>query len=396
MASVHDRTTVLEMKYGVSMAHQLLPPFPASLYGDKLQLPIELQNEPYTFNDNGLRAEVYSNRKFLFQIDTGGVAHCQVGTGSVYNLEEQDPIDDFKQARMKRTSRVSVLSVYERYGMQVVYSYLHYLYYNKNFRAVPDWLNVYLSASLLEIGGQYYYHYDSSPYQTLFMCSEMLRLLADKDKNEPRLASDLYPVPEHTLPEELLSRVIGSMRVSKEIARNVLRQQCSAIPTYDELAVTHGIAGHEYDGQIIRSDPDTLMVSTTSAAGYLLVWSIRREGKKFIYEYQVTNDELESDNIVAFWLPDYERVFKDRGCNAEQAIVTMLEKIRRETSPTEENAEFICSWILSICYTLDLNVTTDDSKLEIVFNNIYELAEELDSLLEFAIGHYSSREVIDW
>ena len=217
----------LRQKYSDNVHPANLPQFITNTRteGPDLVLPEELLNEPWTFDDTGLRLELKSRRpKFLFKIDEEGVASCIVGTSYIGDQDLGGLPDNFDGARMKRTSNISVLSVYSNYGLDITYEYLWYLYHNKHPRLAVAWLTTYLASSLDEILGPEralsFRHKlsDTSPYHAIYLCSEIMRLLEQRDNREPKLVSDLTDVPEGTLPADLLARVIGSARISKELA----------------------------------------------------------------------------------------------------------------------------------------------------------------------------------
>lgn len=118
--------------------------------------------------------------------------------------------------------------------------------------------------------------------------------------------------------------------------------------------------------------------------------TIRREGAQFIYtfEYDVVEMELTGmEPVSGFSLGAYAGVFRRRRCDPLSSIVALLKRIRRDTHPTENNVDLICSWVLSLSDLTREN--ENNSLLQIVFEDIYSLAGELDRLLELSIVVYT-------
>lgn len=207
-----------------------LPEFFPS-YLDDVPLPNELRNEPFALVDTKLRPEIrLSRRRFVFEIEGDSRPVCTVGSSVIRGtpplLASEVPVN------MKRRSNVSVLSVYETYGLEIAYSYLHFLYTVKYLRYAPQWLTIYLLGSLLEIEGRTIIT-ASDPgdkYKTLYLCSTIMRALEHRDSMQPKLRSPLRSVPEGTLPPDVLSRILDSTRVSKTIAKDVRGERCNAVP----------------------------------------------------------------------------------------------------------------------------------------------------------------------
>lgn len=112
-------------------------------------LPEELLSEPYkltipysSLHSCDLAEIIVPRPRFLFEITTEYVS-VTVGSHIVRLLYHPDPIDP-SSLPSKRTSNISLLTVYDTYGIVRAREFLHYLYYGmKDGRGV--WLDTYLS-----------------------------------------------------------------------------------------------------------------------------------------------------------------------------------------------------------------------------------------------------------
>ncbi|CAH6420300.1 Hypothetical protein POVR2_LOCUS119 [uncultured virus] len=359
-----------------------LPQFFESYLTD-VPLPQELQNYPFTLKDTGDRIEMRVSRpKFMFSI-SDRLCTCVIGTeiiGTAHDHTLQWPKGS------KRQSDASVLTIYDTYGLEVACTYLRYLYNTKYLFDAPAWLLVYLLGSLEAItpSDVGYDTSSTSKYHILYLCCQIMRALENLDKNEPKMLEQLEEVPEDTLPADLLARIIGSQRVSKSVAEEVLHQKCSSVPTNQELKEANGWTS--LNGLILRSaDMKEYVIGTERYLGrekLIEQRKIVRSGGKFIYTYAYSDSflNLPDQQVVGFQLYDYERAYQARGC-PEGSILSMLRGIRRNVKPIEEDVEAICCWILALDAHLGLN-EEDDNEDEAIFSNIYELAAKLDDLIE--------------
>lgn len=182
-------------------------------------LPEELSNEPYTYNDSGLRPEYKIRRPFFhFTALEGGGAVCVVGStricvdgGQSYTLAI--PLE-------KSVSRFSVVSVYDTYGLAVTYEFLKYLYLQKCYHS--GWLVTYLRGSLAQL--------DPGTLASIETCdplqlsAQLLSRLVEIESKQPRSAEQVTTPP--ALPLEMLALITNSVRLSKDLTREVLAQRC--------------------------------------------------------------------------------------------------------------------------------------------------------------------------
>lgn len=117
--------------------------FPPALHFKEVPLPLELANEPFTYNDNGKRVSRTSHVKrelFSFEITTNDGAVCKIGG----KIVSRTLVPAYIHAPPKSKSQLSVISVYDVYGLEVTYAFLKRLYLLNH----PNWTIPYLQASL--------------------------------------------------------------------------------------------------------------------------------------------------------------------------------------------------------------------------------------------------------
>lgn len=193
-------------------------------YLEEVSLPVELENEPYSFEDNGYRPEITKRRTdFFFQVTARAV--CTIGRKRIIG-PLQRAISPGATHPVKSSTKISVLTVYDTYGLAIAHKYLESLYYRSQVN--PEWILVYLVGSLYAIDPSITEDViDSSKYHILYLCTLIMRGLENMDKREPKMMGQLSDVPEGTLPADILSAIIGSRRVSKAIASDVQDRVCN-------------------------------------------------------------------------------------------------------------------------------------------------------------------------
>lgn len=193
------------------------------------EMPSDLVNEPYAFIDNGARPEIIRSRpKFQYQIVRGDVS-CTIGTGpselkTKWSGHTRPALNPTYGSPAKASTNISVVTVYDTYGLSVVYAYLKHLYNRKYNASYPAWLYVYLEGSLLVLRSDFQTTDELRSVGTayvLYLCSLLLSELSILDAKQPKMQGSLESVEEGTLPPEVLAQIIRSQRVAKPIASQV-------------------------------------------------------------------------------------------------------------------------------------------------------------------------------
>lgn len=358
---------------------QDLPDFIPPLFGQLKSLPAELANEPYSFHDDKLRPEIVRKRcLFHYQIRDSDVI-CYVGDrttswGDGERYSENGRVPD------KTSSNVSVVAVYDRYGIPGAYTYLKHLYERKYNESYPAWLYIYLEGSLMVLRPDYtttHERRDEGVSYVLNLCSQLLLELVALDAKEPKMLGRLRPVAEGTFPPEVLARITGSQRLSKPITSQIRVEQCAEIPTPDELWNAN-------------PTPYEKTYLNQSTGGYVLrtnthYWILNRDQEVYTLDFRpriVSLTPSDSNAPRQFSLHDYERVYKRKGCNVNKRMREMLTALRKRFSiVTQTNLDEARAWIVQLSYDTDMGEPGE-------FTGLYELGPELHRLIEAAIGLY--------
>lgn len=341
-------------------------------------LPEELKNEPFTFEDSGYRPEVTSRRD-IFEFDAGTATRrpsCKVGHKRIHG--------EFNHARdkipEKSTTNISVATVYDTYGLAIAYSYLKRLY---GLSRYSEWILVYLRGSVLALGMEEELPRlrtrpsDHILYLCVFLCVELGKL----DAAQPKMIGSLEEVPEGTLPADVLSLIIGSQRVSKEIASDVQRERCARVLNSDELRLSN--AGNlRVRGLATKiTEQEYTLVSPSEEQ-----WSLKEDGGRFLLTYSEQATDVDSylhGDIVNYPLVIFMDVYRRRGCDPRGTVVNLLSMIRRSSIELWTPRQ-VAGWLLVLSYELNTN------KEDIVFPNLFSVGEELDELIEAAIQKYGN------
>ena len=177
------------------------------------EVPVELANEPCTNYDTWLRSEIILDcPRLLYRVDIHKASYSIEG-----KLTE----------RKKNTCRISVINIYDTYGIAVVYSFLKRLYRPDLNTSELWWIETYLRASLQIILGS-----EVAEAEPILNAEEMLarmlerilslsRLIMDQlleiDSRQPKMVGEL--TSEFYLPLDLLVMIIRSKRISKSLNR---------------------------------------------------------------------------------------------------------------------------------------------------------------------------------
>lgn len=355
---------------------QDLPPFFPSRYEKEVPLPSELVNEPFSFFDNGLRPEIVKPRpKFRFEIEDNGVVIVTTHSGRVLARPSRPSL----HLPEKRSTNVSVATVYDTYGLEVTYSFLKHVYKHK-YQSENKWLLAYLEGSLLVLWPESEpVVSDNSPSRILYLCCQIMREL---EHLESKLLKMLAPVQASTtrFPDEVLAKILGSERVSKQIASEVRYDRCRTMPTLPELEAEYQrMEDSGRDTGVILLDEDAYVLGWGSDEP----WSLERDGDDFIFIRwnERTDMYARESQTKTYPLDVYAAVFKSRGCSEVQSVIWMLEDIVEKTKTVNEsNIDLVCSWFLQLSFELNKGRNATFS--------MEELGQQLQVLLRTVIERY--------
>lgn len=172
-----------------------------------------------------------------------------------------------RKRRKEMVSHVSVVDVYDFYGLEMAYSYMHHLYHLPASIRHPQWFITYIVGSLMMVNveqgkrlREMRMKQDNNPLFPSHVCSILLSELILLDSGEPKLQA---PIEPHTtvLPVELLARIFNSTLISKSITEHVTKQRI-----YRELRPGE-VACRAQLEQVMYSVDQASEVSTFSIAG---------------------------------------------------------------------------------------------------------------------------------
>ena len=195
---------------------------PKSMSSDFL-LPVELLNEPfrYGYQDNEYRPEITVSRSpFLFKIDEWSVTVRVAGKEcSVASYLEAD---EGEELPTKHKTNVSVLNVYDMYGLTITLEFLRHVSRNRHDHI--EWIEIYL------IGCMFALRLEPQCKQYIIqrirsMVEDITVELMRREKCKAKLDCELVP---QSLPIEIVALITGSVRISKEAALIVHARRASS------------------------------------------------------------------------------------------------------------------------------------------------------------------------
>lgn len=325
-----------------------LPDFPEFSFVKLVPVPIELWNEPYAFIDTGDRPEIvvprplfkYSIRERMLAAGVGGMARYRNA-----NL-------DADQIPVKNASNVSVITVYDTYGLDIAYSYLHHLYSHKYDQRHPDWLALYLMASLSvltpkAIEGDV----AVGPVDILYLCTRLVAELSNLENKQPKMLGTLQPSSQLTT--DIIGKITGSERISKSVTAGARAVRCTELPTQEELdAIEEQAPGTLSNGSLFIL---LYLVEVGDRAGES-EWSLSRVGNSFILGFKDGLEtpgfrDLDGYDVVQHSLDAYAAVFDSRNCNVNASIHGMLVDLKERLAVvTEANVAEVSAWVVQLNY----------------------------------------------
>lgn len=200
-------------------------PFPRRPVGCvEVQLPIELLNQPFTLEDNGhrmLNTSRVQRASFSFEI-THKEVQFRVGDISYSVTVEVNML------LAKTKSNISVITIYDQYGLSVTYEFLKHLHQVKGKHQFwnPAWLSAYLDASLLALNPEL--KVDLATISCLddiaVKSSYLLNELAHLDSLQLKMTEELQQA-DCNMPAEILALITNNPTLSKSIYDSVQQER---------------------------------------------------------------------------------------------------------------------------------------------------------------------------
>lgn len=331
-------------------------------------LPRELLSEPYSYTSTDkLVRTVRRSRRFYCYIDGSGGSLCLVGHFDFYT--SLNYYEDTSALR-KRTSTVSVQSVYDLYGLEVTKKYLAHLQLHKN----NFWTRDYLRGSLFELTEEYR---DETSFEVLV---KLLEVELDRvDACQPVLATQLV---EQTLPVELLARITQRRDLSSSISKSLSSVGYVHYPTVIELESLHCAT----DARIVVGLGTTSRNHLICGNAALLVLLCNSDGT--LLQRSVESVSLCNSISIEYSLSTYDKFWSRQ--DTDRMLVTLRERVCKITLSNITNSDMIeiCSWIMQLSWDTDptLSYFKDDE-----LNSLDHARPKLVSLIDLALRQRASR-----
>ncbi|CAH6419875.1 Hypothetical protein POVR2_LOCUS110 [uncultured virus] len=311
-------------------------------------LPLELLNEPFVLVDNGLRAELIEKRlKFNWSIP--------------------DMVTDIA----KTTSNVSILNVYNTYGLQIAIEYVKYLLYIST-EEIESWISSYIEDSYLHLGLKHSWSTKTVAQYSISIIKELRRL---DSKNVYGLPTDACC----NMPVELVARMIPSVRLSKRVTEQVwlLRARC---PEMEDVATIFPYAvmqGNVYRCYVEQLGTDLFGMANNLCDIQLVTLYPDDVGTRRL-EFSLVEDVnlcTLRDTKVAISLLDYRNYYADLGCNVSKHMNVFLDKLLARFSSVDSSNACDCSaWIVQL---LADNEIVYDQGRSLSYSDMDKLLHEL-------------------
>lgn len=355
-------------------SHTKKPPFPLKLSTQSPILPLELENEPFSYEDNGLRPEVIKSRpRFLFQIHSGMGATVQVGSKTIAE-SRGGPI---LRIPNKSRSTVSVLSVFDTYGLDITLSFLRYLYEKKWVPEHP-WLEAYLAGSLVMIRPEMYEWVRAATAH--YLIALLILELKQLDEEQPKMLGELLPAEgeESVFPPELLTKMIRRSNVSRDIDTRLQAERCNTTPSLEDIERMRDERGREWPHTLLLADSTLAIVYGEGSEAMTLHRTSENEFILTVIGREVESLDLRDSEVIAFSITDYADYFKSEGCDVRTSLLSLIQRVEdKYRTITEENVLEAQAWLLQLSYEVgDL----EEGESHFSFS---ELASEIERLLNY-------------
>lgn len=302
--------------------------------------PEELESQPFAHSD--LVPDVYdvSRSFFAFTTREDNSAECVVGETSFRTA--------FSEAKVTNVTFISVVAVYDSYGLDVAQAYISRL------RALPEerqaQVAIYLIGSLAILASTRAQplYCERDGYQpselVIVVCSVLLEELLALDERQPRLATPLEPV-QIAIPDELLALICNSKRISKGIAIHVTQQRRN-----------RALRPGELEFRAIHPRTKVLSDICWYIADSDSIWCLIRRpsdsGDIFLISTISRNDSLLRLGRVVIHSPrDHARL---RGVSEPEMTKLLLDGVDRD------DIDVVCGWVVQLMCELSERITVGE------------------------------------
>ena len=112
----------------------------------------------------------------------------------------------------KCESNVSILTVYDTWGLEIAQLFLIYLVHKQTYN--EQWLSIYLNGCMIALGLENEGHYRSILHRIMFQSPLISLELIRLENNKTKMLGELV---DQSLPLELVAKITGSRRLAKTV-----------------------------------------------------------------------------------------------------------------------------------------------------------------------------------
>lgn len=317
-------------------------PFPDTLLIPDVNPSYDLVNEPFSWDDSGVRPDIRSQGSKYFECETlkDGHAVCRAGRVEIGSVGEE-PVDINSYPRARVSTNTSLIDIYNWYGLPAMYLHLRCMYDCTNIYRT----HIYVAGSLALINPKYAQSltmqkndgHKAVGAATCALVSQLILELLYLDSLQPCLSEPLTTVTV-ALPDDILARIVGG-RVSKALREKWLAYKCS-LP----------ILIREGEMEAKANLPHVVLTKTRFISVGADRWRTitPSTGGMFMLSLVDMGMGLQARHIgnPVVWSPrDYTDVYKSRGGDGVAAV--------REMLWSSHSIESVCAWTIQLATELE-------------------------------------------
>ncbi|CAH6420607.1 Hypothetical protein POVR2_LOCUS204 [uncultured virus] len=323
-------------------------------------LPLELLNEPFCYNDNLYRPEIIVPRsKFEYTIESDSIL-VKIAGAVVHRF-----YNDNACVPTKSSSNVSILNIYDTYGLQITLSFL------KHLGSIPDdnrYVQAYLDgcSCLPELKAR-------AGLDKKFLIEALACCLVSIDKAQ--LVGIANPLASCSMPIEIVAMITQSLRVSKTVSKLVISHREATIPS---LAHVEGWS----------DDPATMYFKSERCwmlgiyEGMKTLCTSTLPDGGFSIGYEMVIAFVSRSFIASQPLASYEAYYASRECNVANCMSRLVADLRSRADSMLID-ELGC-WTLQLLgdlrYAIQVECTTEDGLRAILHSILDSLTVKYKSL----------------
>ncbi|CAH6420451.1 Hypothetical protein POVR2_LOCUS162 [uncultured virus] len=300
---------------------------------------------------------------------------------------EADLPDDKKLVKNK--TNVSVLSVYDIYGLEIALAYLDCVSTRATSYAERSWVEMYLDACEYEMMSCGYEIaidvYSGSSIQRLR--NRLEHTLKHIDASQPRASESLVNLGL-VIPIEVLARILKRTDISPSITKclySVGHVQYPTVSELDGIDNKSSLAYHVgYVEDLFGGLSKYEICYMAPLSSYEVAWAKYCLLKKRDRDYEFVLKNKWSKGAGNGLRVEYSLETYDTFYNNREYTNKMLRDMRDRLTTCQLDEAEICSWVVQLsCDTM--TVTSRENSSEVHFSNLASLRDELVRLIDLAL-----------